>query len=60
MSSKSHGLCKGRQAVFEETTEGIKKREKLSPAFAFNFSEATEHGASETEADTEIFQFIFH
>lgn len=58
-SSKLRGLCKGRQAVFEETTEGIKKREKLSPAFSFNFSEATKCGTSETEADTEVFQFVF-
>lgn len=57
MSSKSHCLCKGRRAEFEETAEGIIKREKLRPAFTSYFSEATEHGAS--EADSEIFQFFW-
>lgn len=52
-------LCRGGQAAFEKITKGsLKKGKKLSPAFAFNFSEAPEHGAS--EAHTEIFQFFLH
>lgn len=54
--TKSWVCTEDRQDLKRQQREVKKQGKELSPALAFNFSEATEHEGS--EASTEIFQFV--